>query len=74
MTTNKPELNSIWTRKADNQQYKVVGYKNMPSGRLGIEVVRFIKSRDSWAKTPVVFTYVKGDETVCDFFYNAFTK
>jgi len=71
-----PAIDSIWTRNCDNQNYRVVGYKEVnvhtDNPRIGVELVRFIKSRNEWAKTPQVFTYLQGEDQY-DFFYNAFT-
>ena len=55
---NKPELNSEWTCRFDNLLYKVVGFKTVSNGRHGVETVRFIKSRNEWATTPVCFSYL----------------
>ena len=74
----KPELNSEWIWNADGQTYKVVGSKTMESGRTGIELVRFIKTRGAWATTPKVFSYMEAwideDNEVVDYdvFHKAF--
>ncbi len=53
---NKPAINSEWT--GWDGLYKVVGFKVINTGQTGVELVRFIKTRKAWAKTPVCFSYL----------------
>ena len=53
---NKPAINSEWT--GWDGLYKVVGFKVIHTGQTGVELVRFIKARQAWAKTPVCFSYL----------------
>jgi hypothetical protein len=56
MSMNKPAINSEWT--GWDGLYKVVGFKVIHTGQTGVELVRFIKTRKAWAKTPVCFSYL----------------
>jgi len=81
---NKPELNSEWKgTKGYTGTYKVVGFKTIWNGRHGVELVRFIKSRNAWATTPHCFSYLdidpenrieEEDRSEWDLFYNLFTQ
>ena len=73
-TATAPALNSTWVCGFDKQTYKVVGFKTINGGRVGVEIVRFIKSRGAWAKTPVCCTYLNTEigERDYDHFYKWF--